>query len=201
MLFRSKVFYNGSYSGNQFANNGLVLDPKFAVLYGSTDWRLQFYSANNPDGSPNPGGRLRKNGVTYSRCGLQLPDLLLLSAECKARNNDLSGAKTDVETLRKKRMPVADASVPSATATDQTALIKFIIDERVREFALEGARWFDMRRLSLDPLFSGMTFTHTLYNDDAGNTSTLYTMDQPNRLTLQLPPYITAANPGMPNNP
>ncbi|MES1250218.1 MAG: RagB/SusD family nutrient uptake outer membrane protein, partial [Chitinophaga rupis] len=69
----SKVFYNGSYGGNMFGNNGLVLAPWAAALYGPTDWRLQFYSTNNPDGSPNPGGRLRKYGVQYSRCGLQLP--------------------------------------------------------------------------------------------------------------------------------
>ena len=195
----SKVFYNGSYGGNFFGNDGLVLDPKAAVLYGSTDWRLLFYSSNNPDGSLIPNGRLRKYGVKWSRCGLQLSDLYLLSAECKARTNDLAGAKTDVETLRKNRMPVADAAVPSTTATDQGALIKFIIDERVREFALEGARWFDMRRLSVDPLFAGQTFTHTLYNID--NTTTVYTLEQPNRLTLQIPPAIIGPNSGMVNNP
>lgn len=195
----SKVFYNGSYNGNYFGNDGLVLDPKAALLYGSTDWRLLFYTSNNPDGSVIPNGRLRKYGVNYSRFGLQLSDLYLLSAECKARTNDLAGAKADVETLRKNRMPVADAAVPSATSTDQTELIKFIIDERVREFAMEGARWFDMRRLSVDPLFSGQAFTHTLYNTDG--STTVYTLEQPNRLTLQIPPSIIGPNPGMVNNP
>ena len=195
----SKVFYNGSFAGNFFGNNGLVLDPKAAVLYGPTDWRLLFYTSKNPDGSLIPAGRLRKYGVKYSRCGLQLSELYLLSAECKARTNDLAGARTDVETLRKNRMPVADAAVPSTTAIDQSALIKFIIDERIREFALEGARWFDMRRLSVDPLFAGQTFTHTLYNLD--NSTTVYTLEQPNRLTLQIPPSVIGANPGMVNNP
>ena len=200
----SKVFYNGPYSpwsSSQFGNSGLVLASWAAALYGSSDWRLKFYSANNPDGSLNPGGRLYKYGVEFSRCGLQLPDLYLLSAECKARLNDLGGARTDVETLRRHRIPVADAGVPADTASSQVALIKFIIDERVREFAMEGSRWFDMRRLSVDPLFSGITFTHTLYNDDSGNTSTLYTMDQPNRLTLRIPQAIIGVNPGMENNP
>jgi len=168
-------------------------------LYGPTDWRLLFYTSNNPDGSPIPNGRLRKYGVVYSRFGLQLSDLYLLSAEAKVRTNDLAGAKADVEMLRKNRMPVADATVPSVVATDQTALIKFIIDERIREFALEGARWFDMRRLSVDPLFAGQAFTRTLYNTD-GSTTT-YTLEQPNRLTLQIPPSVIGPNPGMVNNP
>ncbi|HWK02474.1 MAG TPA: RagB/SusD family nutrient uptake outer membrane protein [Puia sp.] len=196
----SKVFGNGP-NGNMLGNNGLVITPATAALYDASDWRLQFYSANNLDGSPNPGGRLRKYGVSYSRFGLQLPELYLLRAECKTRLNDLAGAKVDLETLRKNRMPVADALVPAAVANDQTALIKFTIDERIREFAAEGYRWFDMRRLSVDPLFSGQSFTHTLYNDDASNSTAVYTLKQPNRLVLRLAPIIINANPGMPNNP
>jgi hypothetical protein len=197
----SKIFYNGPRNGNVLGNNGLVITPQVAALYGPTDWRLAFYTPENPDGSPNPGGRLRKYGITYSRFGLQLSELYLLSAEAKARTGDLPGAIADVETLRKNRMPVADASVPAPIAGSQTALIKFIIDERTREFAAEGYRWFDMRRLSVDPLFSGQVFTHTQYNDDASNSTAIYALRQPDRLVLQLPYTITQANPDMPNNP
>lgn len=186
---------------NLYANEGIVLAPQAASLFDPSDLRLQLYSANNVDGSSNVGGRLRKYGISYSRFGLELPDLYLMSAECKARTNDLSGAVTDIETLRRSRMPPADAIVPVDTSANQTALIKFIIDERIREYALEGYRWFDMRRLSVDPLFSGQAFIHTQYNDDATNSTTVYALDQPDRLTLQLPPYIMAANPGMTNNP
>lgn len=199
----SKVFNNGPYSpfnSSPFGNSGLVLAPWAAALYDSADLRLKLYSDTNLDGSVIGGGRLRKYGVEWSRCGLQLADLYLLSAECKARLNDLGGAKNDVELLRKRRMPMPDAAVPVNVASNQTALIKFIIEERIREFAMEGARWFDMRRLSVDPLFTGTTFKHVLYNNDTGNTTTTYTMDQPNRLTLRIPPAIIGLNPGMENN-
>ncbi len=53
-------------------------------------------------------------------------------AECKARLNDLEGAGEDLLTLRKNRMPEADAAIPSATAADQAALVSFIIEERIR---------------------------------------------------------------------
>jgi hypothetical protein len=95
-------------------------------------------------------------------------------------------------------MPPADATVNAATAADQALLIKFIINERTREFAFEGFRWFDMRRLSVDPLFTGAVFTHTLY-DPSGNT--VYTLKQPDRLVLQIPQFFIDANPGMTNNP
>ena len=195
----SKVFNCGSYMGNQTGNDGLVLTPQAQALYGSSDLRLLLYSNNNVNFTPNTAGRIRKYGVAWSRFGLQLSELYLLSAECKARTNDLAGAVADVETLRRNRMPAADAVVPAAIASNQTNLIKFIIDERIREFALEGYRWFDMRRLSVDPLFAGMNFTHTIYNTNG--TTTVYTLKQPNRLVLKFPRDISDANPNMLNNP
>lgn len=203
----SKVFYSGPWTGNLTGNDGLVLTPQAQALYGANDWRLQFYTNKNKDNSVNAAGRLRKYGVKYSRWGLQLPDLYLLSAECKARTNDLSGAVADLEALRRKRIrtkdangnTITDALVPASIAGNQTALIRFVIDERIREFAMEGYRWFDMRRLSVDPLFAGAVFTHTIYN--ANGTTTVYTMDQPKRLVMKLPRIITDSNPDMQNNP
>ncbi|HEX3933236.1 MAG TPA: RagB/SusD family nutrient uptake outer membrane protein [Puia sp.] len=185
----------------ELGNDGLVITPQVAALYGPTDWRLQFYSAKNSDGTPNAGGRLRKYGVSYSRCGLQLPDLYLMKAECEARLNNLTGAKADLETLRSNRMPAADAIVPVDTLASQAAMIQFVIDERIREYAQEGYRWWDMRRLSVDPLFNGQVFIHTLYNDDVSGSTTVYTLRQPNRLVLKIPPTIMIANPGWTNNP
>ncbi|NLR78417.1 RagB/SusD family nutrient uptake outer membrane protein [Chitinophaga eiseniae] len=194
-----KVYYNGGYNGNMYGNNGLVLTPQTAALFDTSDLRLQLYTNKNPDGSLNAGGRLRKYGIQYSRYGLELSELYLLRAECKARLNDLTGAVADVEILRVHRMPTADAPVPAAVAGDRVALVKFIIEERIREFAMEGYRWFDMRRLSVDPLFSGITFTHTLYNKDGSTVA--YTLRQPDRLVMQLPYNFLQYNQDMPNNP
>ncbi|HEY0272574.1 MAG TPA: RagB/SusD family nutrient uptake outer membrane protein [Chitinophaga sp.] len=195
----SKVFYNGPYQYNLYGTDGLVLSAATQALYGPSDLRRLLYTTKNPDGSVNTAGRLRKYGVTYSRMGLQLPELYLLRAECRARLNNLGGATADLETLRRSRMPPADAAVPAPVAASQPQLIRFVIDERTREFAQEGYRWFDMRRLSVDPLFTGMVFTHTLYNSDG--TTTVYTLQQPQRLVLQIPPKIAISNPGFQNNP
>lgn len=195
----SRRFYNSSYSGNGFGNDPFVLDPRTQALFKPSDLRLKFYAPEFPYSVPNPSGRLRKIGVTYTYFGLQLSELYLLRAEAKARLNDLSGAVADVEFLRSRRMPAADVAVPSAATTDRASLISYIFNERVREFAMEGYRWFDMRRQSVDPLFAGRTYTHTLY-DFEGGTSSQFTL-RPERLTLRLPLYLTAANPDMENNP
>ncbi len=196
----SRINYNAEYSGNELGNDFIVLSPKAQALFAPSDLRLKFYGPYFPRSVPNPSGRLSKYALRYSRIGLQLADLYLLRAEVKARTNDLAGAKIDLETLRNKRMP--DGTVPAVTASNQMALINFILDERIREFAAEGYRWFDMRRLSVDPLFGSQTYTHILYNDALPNTTNITTFTlRPERLTLRLPPSIMDVNPQLTNNP
>lgn len=201
----AKMSYAGGYNGVGYPNDFMTITPQTVALFGATDQRLAFYTNLQRDLTPIPIApgqqpRLRKYGVTYSRIGIQLSELYLLRAEARARANDLAGAKADVEELRKKRMPVADAGVPANIAADKTMLIRFILDERIREFAGEGYRWFDMRRLSTDPLFANQPAAkHMLYEMD-GTVSNQYTLT-PERLTLKIPkPYLTA-HPEMPDNP
>ena len=194
----ARIHAGGSSTGQGFGNEGLSLDTATAALFSASDLRLKLFSGSYFNGTPLPDGRKWKYAQQYVRVGMQLQDLCLLRAEVKARLNDLSGAIEDVEYLRKNRMPAADAAVPAAIAADQSALIRFIIDERRREFATEGYRWFDMRRLSVDPLFAGKTYTHIMYSPTAG--STVYTL-APERLVLKFPISVLSLNPGMTDNP
>lgn len=194
--------YSGGYDGNSFGNDFLSIKPEARALFSDSDLRLNFYTELFPDESTIPGGRVRRFTVPYSsyvRIGLELPDLYLLRAEARARTNDLAGAVSDVETLRKNRMPEADAAVPGGIAADKNALIKFIIDERIREFAGLGYRWWDMRRLSADPLFASTALpSHTLFLTNGGITQ--FNL-KPERLTLRIPVAYLRAHPEMPDNP
>jgi len=196
LLARSHA--GGSSTGQGFGIDGLSLDTATAALFSSSDLRLKLFSGAYFDGTPLPDGRKWKYAQQYVRVGMQLQDLYLLRAEVKARLNDLQGAITDVEYLRNNRMPTADAIIPSNIAASQSDLIRFIIDERRREFAMEGYRWFDMRRLSVDPLFAGKTYRHIMYSPTAA--STVYTL-APDRLVLKFPISILSLNPGMSDNP
>ncbi|RYF87976.1 MAG: RagB/SusD family nutrient uptake outer membrane protein, partial [Chitinophagaceae bacterium] len=182
-----------------FIGNELVITPQTVALYGSNDLRLQFYSATPYGGPDYPNGLRRRTAPGAIQFGVVLPDIYLLRAECKVRSNDLSGAVTDLQTLRARRMPAGSAAVPAATASQQISLLRYVMDERIREFALQGFRWYDMRRLSVDPLFSGTVYTHTQYSATGGVSNT-YTLT-PERLVLRLPQKIIDQNPGMVNNP
>lgn len=181
-------------------SNYLVLTQEAYNLYGINDQRRKLFTANAYPISANitfPLNMVRRYGYnTVPSYGVTYPEYFLLRAECKARTNDLTGAKADLETLRVKRMPATDATV---TITNQDDMIRFVIDERRREFAMFGHRWFDIRRLSNDPLFSGKTYTHSIY-DMNGNVTATYTLTQ-DRMTLRFPLKIMAQNPGITNNP
>ena len=173
---------------NYFYSNIFVKD---AVMnkFGASDLRRRLFS--NKDymmGSTTLPGyqRCSPGGVNW---GASLPDLYLMRAECKARTNDLTGAKADVETLRKKRMSEADAIV---SVTTKDSMIRFILEERIREFAGTGLRWFDMRRLSLESQYNNIDNTRTYGTE----TFTL----QNKRLTMKIPAKILLLNPDMADN-
>jgi hypothetical protein len=173
------------------ARNTVYLKPNVFALFSANDQRKRFYFNNSTTNAvPAPGlpGQQR-NGPISVNWGPNLPDLYLMIAECKARANDLAGAKTDLETLRRARMPLAEATV---ALTTQDAMVKVILDERKREFAGTGLRWFDMRRLWSDTKYNNIDPVHPL----GGSTFNL----RVERLALRIPPAILRLNPGMPDN-
>lgn len=179
----------------------LLIKPSVLALFGPTDTRLKMYynrdyltGANKLYYLNAPGDTIfcsMRNSPGSTNWGPNLPNLYLMLAECKARANDLPGAKAELETLRTKRMPAVDAIVPITT---QDAMVRFVLAERQREFAATGYRWFDMRRLWDDPVY-GNTIDPSHRID-----GTTYTLKR-ERLTLRIPPQVMAYNPGMTNNP
>ncbi len=177
------------------ANNYFVLSPEVAALYGVNDLRRKYYNAT---ALTYPVGCLRRLAPIIQATGMNIPELYLMRAECRARANNTYGAGSAAEDLlflRKKRMPAADAVIPIGYT--QTQMIKYVIDERLRELAFTGMRWFDMRRLSIDPLFSGTTFTHKLYYSTGIIDSYIL---RPERFTMRIPTRILNDNPGLIDN-
>ncbi|WP_343743559.1 RagB/SusD family nutrient uptake outer membrane protein [Chitinophaga sp.] len=200
----AQVIYNLSMINFQLQQaNTYVFSPETAALYDPADKRLKLFSGTemfNPD-KTFPGGMKRYSASLFSglEIGPSLPDLYLMRAELKARAGDLAGAKSDLEMLRSKRMPANIATVPANIAENKDALVRYILDERIREFATSGMRWWDMRRLSVDPVYSNtVNYTHKLY-DDAGNVVATYTL-RPARFALKFGERMLAANKGLVEN-
>lgn len=200
----TEVMYNVSMINFQFQQaNTYVFSPETAALYDPMDERLLLFSGTEMFNPAHmfPGGMMRYSAALFSglQVGPSLPDLYLMRSELKARAGDLTGAKSDLEILRSKRMPANIVAVPANIAGNKEALVRFILDERIREFATSGMRWMDMRRLSVDPVYSStVKYTHKLY-DDAGNVVATYTL-KPERFALKFGERMLAQNKGLVEN-
>lgn len=196
------AFLKATSNSYNSGSNALLYTKEMIDLYSPKDLRLHFFS-KHPRGEFTevfPHGMQRGYGKLAINQGVTVTDIILLLAECKARLNDLSGAMTNLNTIRINRMPLDEAEVPANIAADRYQLVKFILEERLREFATEGHRWADMRRLSVDPEFKNTVGnSHKLY-DRAGNVVESYTLS-PERLTLRFPLYISKWNPELIQNP
>lgn len=179
----------------------IMLALKTDVLkryYAADDLRLCFISGLK---SGKPASKSFGNDEIYhtnmnritSDIGMTVADLYLMYAECLAREGSLDDARDVVERFRAFRMPAASAGVPSEVVSAED-LIRFIVDERMREYIGFGNTWFDMKRLWNDPLFEYMKpmYTHT----DGTDTWTL----TQKRLTFRIPPSVLAWHPEYTDN-
>ncbi len=86
-------------------------------------------------------------------------ELYMIRAEARFRTGNAGGARADINALRTKRG--LDA-VSADLAGD--ALFAEIMNERRKEFVLEGHRWFDMKRNGL-PILKAGRFEPVPYSD------------------------------------
>lgn len=163
----SEISYDGVYHYNNienmrnlWANNSCVTfyfpsfpfmgsvyaKPKYFSLYSSSDRRQYRFILE--------AGfqRVCKSDVPM---GITSSDLYLFLAECEARVGDLNSAKTLLKELRKNRMPLSDASVPSSIDTKEE-LVRFSVEEIIRENLGNGLFFFQMKRLWNDSAFSDL---------------------------------------------
>lgn len=183
------------------APNTFVLSDRTVALFDPADKRLNKSDPMDFDWAFTYPKNMRRPQFTFSDdAGPVLPDLYLMRAEARARANDLTGAVQDVQTLRAKRTSATAAPVPPGIAGDQQALVRFILDERIRELCYTGARWLDMRRLSQDPIYKDhVKYSHDLF-DDAGNIVQSFTL-KPERFALKFGEVVLGTSKGLQENP
>ncbi len=152
-----------------FQNSGLplyYLKQEYYDLFDSHDLRRNIISTATATGQvlKLPFAGFQGSFVDF---GVEYPEVFLILAECYARSGQLDNAKAVLEEFRSYRMYTGYETVPAEVVT-QNDYIKFCVDEQTREFLATGYRWYNMRRLWNDPLFSNV-YTHTY----GGQTYTL----------------------------
>jgi tetratricopeptide (TPR) repeat protein len=117
-------------------------------------------------------------------CSFRSGEAYLTAAECAAQLGDLTGAIDNYLTpLWQKRLNASALSTEQTLVSTMTKeeLLQEILDERGRELAFEGHRWYDLRRTTQPALtrtWGGETYTLT-----------------PNKYTMRFPTEAVEANP------
>ena len=101
------------------------------------------FNASNLKGSDN-GWSVAKYGTADEDNNnvvvFRLAEMYLIRAEARAKLNNLTGSRDDLNVLRNR------AKAPVITSASQNQLIQLIEDERRFELAFEGHRWYDLVR-------------------------------------------------------
>lgn len=121
--------------------------------------------------------------------GLRVAELYLNRAEANIRKGGagLQSALNDLNTLRASRYDTRQAYIP-VNITDAQELLSFYKEERRRELAFEGHRWFDLRRY-------GMPSISHYYEEIPGAGQTYTLAEGDSRYTLQIPEVVMKRNP------
>ncbi|SNR33312.1 RagB/SusD family nutrient uptake outer membrane protein [Flavobacterium sp. ov086] len=128
-------------------------DLRFALYYQASGSRFRF----------------RKGGDIAQKCTFRTSELYLTKAEASAQLNDLPTTRTTVLAFIKNRYTATGFNTLSTSiaAMTQTQLLDFIAQERQREFAVEGHRWFDLRRTTQKQIIHNYGGEdHTLIEND-----------------------------------
>ncbi|AXJ01874.1 Starch-binding associating with outer membrane [Cyclonatronum proteinivorum] len=139
----------------------LLPSDELLALYSEDDLRNNLFAVHT-DGFPYilkyPGtvGQNTDNIVVF-----RIPEMMLIQAEAAYELGQESAAIGHLETLRAARGLEA-----YETALTGQALFDEIFDERRRELAFEGHRWFDLKRRAMEVPKPSSTFLSPIGFDD-----------------------------------
>ena len=153
--------------------------PEFITLYRTGDQRrTKFYKRVT-----SSTYSLLKGGSDGFASTFRTAEFYLTAAEASARLHEKEDAINYLIPLMEKRLNQSayDKTLELMNNMTEEELIQEILDERARELAFEGHRWYDLRRTTRPAL------THTF----DGETYTLL----PEQYTMRFPTGAVEANP------
>ncbi len=124
-------------------NMGFISDELFQAYHPTGDLRFPLYFEKKGNEY-----KVIKGGASEFKVSFRVAELYFIKAESLLKTEQLEQAKETLKQVLINRY-TAETYTPLAASLDamnKDQLMSFILDERFREFALEGQRWFDLRR-------------------------------------------------------
>jgi len=141
-----------SKSTKALARTRAIVDTALYAMYDKDDLRKMLFFQEN---SNRTGYYFKGNYTGASSAamfyGITTDEMYLNRAECATRDNDLTQALSDINTLLQNRFE-KDKFVP-IFIDNKDSLLRFILRERRKELIFRGLRWTDLRRLNEEDAF------------------------------------------------
>ncbi len=155
--------------------------PEFIKQYRSGDQRRTTFFRRVTSSVYN----LLKGGNEFYNCTFHSSEFYLTAAEAAISMNNRETAMNYMTALMQKRYNTSayDTYLSELEAMHNKTLKTEILNERCRELAFEGHRWFDLRRTDMPAI--SKTYESNNYSLEEGDR----------RYTLRFPPEAVEANP------
>lgn len=121
-----------------------VIDSVLYRSYEANDLRKPIYFIMNSSNLPNMKGGYSGTIVTFG--GLAVDEVVLIKAECEAREGKVQEAMNRLNALLRNRWKRGTYS--DRIALNREAAINLILEERRKELVFRGVRWSDLKRLN-----------------------------------------------------
>lgn len=195
-------FADGSYD-----DPGYLVSDDMVSLYKDNDLRSTLYigeSYNNAipnvfikfNGQENHWGTMADVSSSFL---LRTPEAYLTLAEASAYNGDEQTAREALRQFLRTRMETTVDVNESGNS-----LIQLIRDERAREFLLEGHRWFDLRRYTVNTVYpwsKAIEHVHNYYANSKFDHADYYRLEENDAAyTLPIPREIRSFQNSLGNN-
>lgn len=193
-------FYNDNFS--LFGQSRFFATPKLRDAFDAADPRKEVTLV---DSNRTINKYVRRDKFSQSGVGsannprlLRYADVLLLRAEAILQSGGATGdAIALVNQVRTRaRNMVSGGTAPAdfdVSESDKTKIMNWIAEERFRELAGEGQRWFDLRRWQMQGIIS--------LDNSFFNSNVPMAFDVAKHLYMPIPNSELDVNPNMTQNP
>lgn len=177
--------YMSGYNEMNFVTT-YTISPELRTLFGTNDARFNLFFNTTSTSVLDQGAGTAYWSMTYSKffyptVGMKTPETYLILAECYAREDDYVNAMKYLNALRVKRIVSGTVQLP-IPATRKEAM-NYIIDERRKELWIGFHRFFDLKRLNLEPDYA-KTLTRTFPIVNTAFPKKTYTLAPNSRLYI-----------------
>lgn len=147
-VLKEDIFHTSLFPSIIANRRYTIINPNLYNEYADNDLRKSYFFTLI-------GGEVRFKGTydftNYKYSGLAYDEILLIRAECYARNGNSEMAMNDLNNLLDKRYK-KNSFIPISILDPHEALLKILLERR-KELIFRGLRWTDIKRFNKEKGF------------------------------------------------